>query len=130
MTQVFVREDHFMSDNPFEAPRPTSESRETHSELPSSEMSGKETYNLVTDTVIGPNLRWGDNLLQAAFILVSIVIASIGGAVLAVFSPTWNLPWIGGALLGAFAGLVFGTFASGLFLMIYRGSRHLKGKHD
>ncbi len=119
-----------MSDNPFEAPSSTAGTPEPPSERPSSEMSAKETYNLVTDTVIGPNLRWGDNLLQAAFIFVSIVIASIGGAVLAVFNPTWNLPWIGGALIGAFAGLVFGTFASGLFLMIYRGSRHLKGKHD
>lgn len=119
-----------MSDNLFEAPRTNLELPKPHSEGLSSERSGKETYNLVTDTVIGPNLRWGDNLLQAAFIFVSIVIASIGGAVLAVFSPTWNLPWIGGAIIGAFAGLVFGTFASGLFLMIYRGSRHLKGKHD
>lgn len=119
-----------MSENPFEAPLPTPDSPEPHSERPSSDRSGKETYNLVTDTVIGPNLRWGDNLLQAAFIFVAVVITSIAGAVLAVFSPTWNLPWIGGAIIGAFAGLVFGTFASGFFLMIYRGSRHLKGKHD
>jgi hypothetical protein len=119
-----------MADNPFEAPNACAESKEPRSESPAAERSGNETYNLVTDTVIGPNLRWGDNLLQAAFIFVSIVVASIVTAILAVFNPAWNLPWFGGLMVGAFAGLIFGTFASGIFLMIYRGSRHLKGKHD
>jgi hypothetical protein len=52
------------------------------------------------------------------------------GAILAALNAHWDLPWFGGALIGSFAGLVIGIFASGIFLMIYRAARHIKGKHD
>jgi ABC-type microcin C transport system permease subunit YejE len=41
----------------------------------------------------------------------------------------WNLPWFGGALIGAFAGLIMGVFGSGIYLMVYRALQHLKGDH-
>ncbi len=107
-----------MSKNPF--PSPEDKNRQT----------AKESYNMVADTVTGVNVRWSDNKLQAIFVFASVVIAFLIGATLAVLNPRWNLPWYGGALLGVFLGLVFGIFASGVFLMFYRAARHLKGKHD
>ncbi len=64
------------------------------------------------------------------FVVAVVLVAAGVGAVLAVFNPRWNLPWFGGALIGSFAGLVIGIFSSGTFLMIFRATRHLKGKHD
>jgi len=87
-------------------------------------------YNVVTDTVTGVNVRWSDNKFQAIFVFASIVLASLTGAALAALNTRWNLPWHGGALIGSFAGLVIGIFASGIFLMFYRAARHIKGKHD
>jgi hypothetical protein len=52
------------------------------------------------------------------------------GTVLVAIKPDWDIPWYGGAIAGAFAGLAVGLFASGIFLMIYRAVRHLQGKHD
>ena len=46
------------------------------------------------------------------------------------FNGQWKLPWYGGALVGAFAGLVIGVLASGTILMFYRGMRHFQGKHE
>ena len=91
---------------------------------------GVAAYNVVTDTVTGVNVRWRDNLLQAAYVLASIVLASLVGAILATLNPRWELPWFGGALFGSFAGLVLGIFSSGIFLMFYRAARHIKGRHD
>jgi hypothetical protein len=87
-------------------------------------------YNVVTDTVTGVNVRWSDNKFQALFVLISMVVSSLLGALLAVLNSQWDLPWYGGALIGSFAGLVIGIFASGIFLMFYRAARHIKGKHD
>lgn len=117
-----------MSENPYQTPVEAGKAKEptpTNTITPSA-----ATYNVVTDMVGGLNLRRSDNAFQALFILVSIVLAALVGAILAFFNPNWNLPWMGGAVFGAVAGLVFGTFASGIFLMIYRAMRHLKGKHD
>ncbi len=91
--------------------------------------SGRDAYNVVSDTVTGVNVRISDNLFQALFILAAILLLAALGAVLAAVYGGQNLPWYGGALIGAFAGLVVGFFASGIFLMIYRAIRHLKGKH-
>lgn len=92
--------------------------------------SGRAAYNVVSDTVTGVNLRGSDNKFQAKFILVSVVLLAALGALLAWLNTSWQLPWFGGAIVGAFAGLVFGVLASGIVLMIYRGARHMKGKHD
>jgi hypothetical protein len=89
----------------------------------SKKLTGRETYNLITDTVAGPNLRWKDNLFQGLAILVSIGLGVLIGWLVAAD------PKIG-ALAGGFIGLVAGTLISGLFLMIFRGVRHAQGKHD
>ena len=92
--------------------------------------SGRAAYNVVSDTVTGVNARKSDNKFQAIFILVSIPIFAVVGAIVVLFQPHWMIPWVGGAVLGAFAGLLIGLIASGTVLMLYRGKRHLDGKHD
>ena len=97
---------------------------------PQDDLTGREVYNAVTDTVGGVNFRISDNMFQAIFVVVSVLVLAAVGAILAAVIPSWDLPWFGGAIAGAFAGLVIGIFTSGIFLMIYRGLRHLRGKHD
>ena len=78
-------------------------------QTPSEPMSGRQAYNLVADTVTGPNVRLRDNLYQALAIFIGLVL---------------------GAVVGAFVGLLAGLFGSGLFLMIYRAVQHARGRHD
>lgn len=80
---------------------------------------------LIADTVIGPNLRWKDNLIQA----VVIAACTVAGPIIAMQIPL--LARSGMAVLGGLmGGLLLGLFGSGIFLMIYRGVRHMRGKHD
>ncbi|MFO0925030.1 MAG: hypothetical protein U0905_21395 [Pirellulales bacterium] len=116
-----------MPENPFRAP---SESTDAVTESPTPVSSGQAAYNVVTDTVTGVNVRWSDNRFQAVFVASSVVLLAALGALLAAINPRWNLPWYGGGLVGMFAGLVFGVFTSGIFLMFYRATRHFRGKHD
>ena len=94
------------------------------------ESSDQAARKIVADTVAGVNFRKNDNKFQAIWVLVSIIVLAIAGSILAIFIPSWQLPWYGGALAGAFAWMVVGIFSSGIFLMIYRAVMHLKGKHD
>lgn len=116
-----------MSDNPFQPPRSTS-GNAPEQEHPLS--AGKVTYNVVTDTVIGVNVRWSDNKFQAIFVVASVLIAAAIGSILVALNGQWKLPWYAGAIAGSFAGMLFGIFASGIVLMIYRAVRHIKGKHE
>lgn len=116
-----------MPENPFQASVNTPEKKDIQSQPLQADQA---IYNVVVDTVTGVNARWSDNLFQAVFVGVSVALIALIGAVLALLNPSWKLPWFGGALLGGFAGLVFGVLASGFYLMLYRASRHLKGKHD
>jgi hypothetical protein len=86
-------------------------------------MSGQETYNLITDTVTGPNVRLRDNLYQGLAVLVGAIV----GAAIGYFQTTDRIL---GSMIGLIAGLMIGLLGSGLFLMIYRGVRHIRGKHD
>jgi len=117
-----------MTDNPYNSPQPDGGSAE--STRPEVISPGKAAYNVVSDTVTGVNLRGSANKFQAKFVAASVVVLALFGAILALLKPRWQLPWYGGAMIGAFAGLVFGIFTSGIFLMIYRAARHAKGKHD
>jgi len=90
----------------------------------------RAAYNIVSDTVVGVNVRGRDNLFQAIFILISALLGAAIGAGLTRFSREWNAPVVAGALAGLLAGLVVGLFASGIVLMVYRTIRHLQGKHD
>lgn len=84
-------------------------------------LTGKQAYNLVTDTVAGPNLRLRDNLYQGLAILVGLFLGAGIGLL------PYGLP---GAMIGGFIGVVLGLFGSGIFLMIYRGIKHRRGEHD
>ena len=116
-----------MTENPFNSPTEVTKAEQPECQPIS---SGRATYNVVSDTVTGVNLRWSDNKFQAVCVLASVVLSSSAGTILALVNANWNLPWYGGALFGAFAGLVIGVFSSGIFLMVYRAVQHFKGKHE
>jgi len=87
----------------------------------SPDITGREKYNIVSDTVTGVNFRRRDNIFQLTFIVVTVLLAVIVGGIL----------WGGaGMVVGAFAGLVGGLLASGFLLAVFRLSRHASGKHD
>ena len=117
-----------MSDNPYTPP--VSKENESDENSSGDVSTAKATYNVVSDTVTGVNFRASDNKFQAKFIAVSVLLLALAGAVVALLKPDWELPWIGGAIIGAFVGLVGGLVASGIVLMVYRASRHMSGKHD
>lgn len=117
-----------MSDNPYTSPHTPENASD--SESPDNVSTSRATYNVVSDTVTGVNLRGSDNKFQATFVAASVCLLALAGIILALLNSDWQLPWYGGAIAGAFAGLIVGIFASGIFLMIYRASRHIKGKHD
>ena len=116
-----------MSENPV---HPPTNAANGNQDQVKSVLSDRASYNVVTDTLTGVNVRWSDNKFQAVFVFVSVILASLVGAILAALNAHWDLPWYGGALIGSFAGLVIGIFASGIFLMVYRAARHISGKHD
>lgn len=114
-----------MSDhNPYE---PGNDDDSPHHEEVSSQ---RAAYNVVSDTVGGLNVRGSDNLFQAVFIGVTMVLGVIVGAVVVLTYDTGGLPWWMGGIMGAVGGMVVGFFASGIYLMVYRLVRHAKGKHD
>lgn len=77
-------------------------------------------YNVVTDVATGPNIRLKDNLFQAIFILASIAIGAVAGAIMMPADPGPGL----GAIVGGIAGLIAGALISGGFLMVYRLFKH------
>jgi hypothetical protein len=90
---------------------------------PQQPMMGRQVYNLVTDTVGGPNVRLKDNLYQGLAILICLLL----GAGIGLLAMADRLM---GSLLGGFIGLLVGLFGSGIFLMIYRAIKHAQNKHD
>ena len=48
--------------------------REECDHSPQPQVSGRQVYNLVTDTTTGVNVRWKDNLFQAIAILICLVL--------------------------------------------------------
>jgi hypothetical protein len=88
---------------------------------------------VVSDTVIGPNLRISDNLFQLAVIVACFLVFAPIGAFVAAQSASpesRNGAMVGGALAGTLAALILGVLGSGVILMVYRGLQHLRGKHD
>ena len=84
-------------------------------------LSGKQTYNVVSDTVTGANVRWKDNLFQGVGILVFLLIGAAVG---------WFFGELTGLLAGVLGGLIAGFFVTGFILMIYRMVAHSRGDHD
>jgi len=99
-------------------------------DAPDAVSPGRQAYNIVTDTVVGPNIRWRDNLLQAAIAGLCLVLGIPIGALIAWIAGGNGGDQIGFAIVGGFVGLVVGLFGSGIFLMVFRAVRHLRGKHD
>jgi hypothetical protein len=96
-------------------------------------LSGREAYNIVSDTVVGMNTRKSDNLFQLKVILVCLIVGVLLGAIAgAVLSDSGDrlVGGLAGGLVLGFLAVVLGLFGSGIYLMIYRSIRHLKGKHD
>jgi hypothetical protein len=92
-------------------------------EAPREDMTARQAYNVVSDTVSGVNVRMRDNLLQAAIIFFCLVLG-VGIGFLSVRDRAT------GAVLGGFIGLLVGLFGSGIFLMIFRAIQHARGRHD
>jgi len=92
--------------------------------------AGHSAYNVVSDMVAGVNVRKRDNCFQAIFILFTVLLASVAGAIAAHLHGEWHLPWVGGAIVGAIAGLVIGVIASGVLIMVFRAIKHSQGHHE
>jgi hypothetical protein len=118
--------------NPF-SDQPDVAPRDVAGGPPGYSTSGREAYNIVSDTVVGMNVRKSDNLFQLKVILVCLAIGiplgAIAGAVLA-GADNRLAGALGGGLGMGFAGVVLGLIGSGVYLMIYRAMRHMEGKHD
>jgi hypothetical protein len=90
---------------------------------PQPQSTGRQVYNVITDTGTGVNVRWKDNVYQAIAIMVCLALGALIG-----FLVTADRGL--GAVAGGFAGLLVGLFGSGIFLMVFRGIRHFLGKLD
>lgn len=100
---------------------------------PSNSETGQDAYNIVSDTVVGINLRKADNWFQLKVLLVSLAIGVPLGAVIgaSLVDPAERVgSALAGALVLGFLSVVLSVFGSGIYLMIYRAVRHWKGKHD
>ena len=86
-------------------------------------LTGRQAYNAVTDTVMGPNIRLKDNVIQSIIVVLGLVLGATIGAVVVEAR-------LAGALVGGFIGMVVGLFGSGIFLMVYRAVMHIRGRHD
>jgi hypothetical protein len=116
-------------------------------------ITSKETYNIVSDTVVGVNARKSDNLLQAKITIITIIIGAIIGVifngdaeareqlpshlqhlvkepVLKVALGVVGLENHTGLVAGAFAGLILGFLGSGFYLMVFRAVKHASGEHE
>jgi hypothetical protein len=92
-------------------------------EAPPETMTARQTYNVVSDTVTGVNVRLRDNLIQAGVIFGCLVLGAVVGALVVEERGP-------GAVAGGLIGLVVGLFGSGIGLMIYRAVMHARGRHD
>jgi hypothetical protein len=88
---------------------------------PNRKMTGRQGYNLVTDTIGGPNIRLRDNLIQGLAVLGFSGLGALLG-LMAGQGP--------GLLVGLLLGLIGGTLLSGAVLMIFRAIQHARGRHD
>jgi uncharacterized membrane protein YedE/YeeE len=91
--------------------------------VPPQSLSARQAYNIVADTVGGPNVRLKDNLYQGLAILICVIAGALVGAIAV-------RERLAGVIVGGLIGMVAGLFGSGIFLMIYRSLRHARGRHD
>jgi hypothetical protein len=82
-----------------------------------------DTTQIVYDTVVGPNVRLKDNLIQ---LVCCVVGAAIGGGAGAVFAPSGERSV--GVLIGVFVGLLVSVLLSGAVIGIVRFVTAVKRK--
>ena len=70
---------------------------------PEKGLSSKETYNVVSDTLVGVNVRKKDNIIQGLIILVTVIIGLLIGQTYGGF-----------LMLGGLGGLIIGFLVSGI----------------
>jgi hypothetical protein len=119
--------------NPYAAPPPVAGSSPAQNTGQAANNTSHHQRNIVTDTVIGPNVRKSDNLFQIYVILGFLAIFAPIGAYLASSSASpdsKSAAMAMGALAGGLAALIVGVISSGAILMVYRLVQHLRGKHD
>ncbi len=104
-----------------------SEQKSVKKKKPKEPKSAQQTYNTLTDTVSGPNVRWKDNLFQGIAVFVTLVLGVGIGAGIALYL---DGSVVVGCLVGGLLGLIGGVVVSGLFLMIYRAMKQARGEHD
>ena len=118
--------------NPPSTPNPISEPPVYPKEPTKNTTSVRETYHIVSDTVVGMNIRKSDNLFQLKVILVCCFSGCLIGAIVGAILSDSNHRLsgvIGGGIGLGFVGVILGLFGSGIYLMIYRAVRHWKGEH-
>ncbi|CAG0977557.1 hypothetical protein PHYC_01586 [Phycisphaerales bacterium] len=85
-----------------------------------------EAYHRVADTVGGvPNLRPKDNIVQTLVVVAAAALGALTGWVL-VLARVLDWRPVMGAIAGGVAGLILGTLASGLVLMVLGWKRSLR----
>ena len=67
-----------------------------------------------------PNTRKSDNVWQAKFMGVSILVGVVAGAAIGHLTTGGEYGWLGGIVLGLLASLVLGAIVSGAILAIRR----------
>jgi len=101
----------------------SSSSVDTDSTNSADDLTARQTYNLVTDTVTGPNIRLRDNLIQGAAIAAGLVLGAVIGAIV-IPDP------LVGLCVGGFLGALVSLFVSGGILLVFRAVKHAGGEHD
>lgn len=74
----------------------------------------------VFDTLLGPNLRKRDNLIQGFCVLAGLLIGALGAPVFGWASGTRGQDLLGWAFAGALGGVLLMLLISGTVLGIYR----------
>jgi len=97
------------NENPFAPGRTVNDDQETPASETNEISAGHAAYNVVSDTVTGLNVRKSDNKFQVKFIFVSVVLLALIGAFVAWLN---SAAWYGGAMAGAFCGLIVGMLTA------------------
>ena len=98
------------------APAPPGSTK--HASGDSQESSGRSAYEIVAQTVgFIPSLRGPDQIAQLICVLAFILIGTIAGVVVVAYT-RFQGGALWGGIIGSLAGLILGTFLSGLVLMV------------
>jgi len=99
---------------------------------PKAGRTGRETYNIVSDTITGVNVRRTDNLIQAAVVVVFAILGTALGLLASegVFGVDLEFSARTGAVVGVTTGMVVGLLVSGLAIGLFRLYKHASGQHE